>query len=145
MSLQSLELEWEDSNSGFVQLLVSLSSCCCGLGHTFPCRDTGEAPGAHCSCGSQALWLQGQQPAGTLRGRGGGRKALERMELQLLSASRHEVRTYPGGTSPPSWASALVAAAPLFFSKNFQVQQKEELEMGLYSNEMPQSSIFHSF
>lgn len=54
---------------------------------------------------------------------------LERMEMQLLSASRHQVRTHPEGTSyflTSSWASALVAAAPLSFSKTFQMQQKEE-------------------
>lgn len=147
MSLQSLELEWEDSNSGFVQLLVSLSSCCCGLGHIFPSRHTGEAPqpiaaGAARLCGSKGSNKQGH--CGDRRSKKGSGE-----EMQLLSASRHQVRTHPGGTTcflaSKLGLSSGCCCPPCLFQDLPDAAEGRKSEVGLYSHEMPQSSNFHSF
>lgn len=144
MSLQSLEPEWEDSSSSFVQLLVSLSSCCHGLGLIFPSRDTGEAPQAHCSCCSQALCLQGEQPAGRSYVR-------QEKEERFWRGWRCNCCRLASRENPSRWDQLLphlssgCCHSPFLFQDLSDAAEGRELEMGLYSHEMPQSSNFHSF
>lgn len=85
-----LELVWEDSNRVFVQLLVTLSFCCHGLGHTSTSRDTWEVPRGHRPIAEAAVSSHGAvAPRGAASSDSGevveeireGKKVQERMEM----------------------------------------------------------------
>lgn len=148
MWLQSLELEWEGSTSGFVQLLVSLSSCCCGLGHIFPSRHTGEAPqpiaaAAARLCGSEGSSQHGHR--GDRRRKKGPGVDGDTTAVFFQAPSENPHR---GTSSFPASKLGLSSGCccPLFLFQDLpDAAEGRKSEVGLYSHEMPQSSNFHSF